>query len=70
MNITHFIEIRKKCSTELRNTKIAYFQKQITQAASKPKTLWQTLKVITGENEKKKQCQYSDFSTRNSHHRI
>lgn len=68
MNKTQFIEIRNECSTELRNAKIAYFQKQITQAASNPKTLWQTLKAITGENEKKKQCQYSDFSTWDSYH--
>lgn len=37
---------------ELPKAKIYYFQNQIVQAASNPKTLWQMLKNITGENKK------------------
>lgn len=32
---------------------MAYFKDQITHATSNPKTLWQTLKTITGDNAKK-----------------
>lgn len=40
--------------SELCKAKAGYFQKQIIETAFNPRTLWQTLKVITGENEHKK----------------
>ena len=49
----NLIQIRNKCTAELCKTKAVYFKQQITQSATNPKALWQTLKVITGENEKK-----------------
>lgn len=45
-----FTQIRNKCSVELRKAKMAYFKDQISQAASNPKTLWQTL------NYHRRQC--------------
>lgn len=50
----NFIQIRNKCTAELRKAKTNYFKQQITLSAANPKMLWQTLKVITGENVNKK----------------
>lgn len=49
-NRVDFAKIRNKCTYELRKAKAAYYQELIIQSAANPKTLWQTLKTITGES--------------------
>lgn len=55
----NFIQIRNKCTSELREA--VHFQQHIKQSATNPKTLCQTLKVITGGIEKKKNFNIAKF---------
>lgn len=49
-NKTSLTQLRNKCTLAIANAKTSYFQKQITRTATNPKTLWQTLKSITGQS--------------------
>lgn len=46
-----FTQFRNKCNFELFKAKQLYFENQINRTVSNPRTLWKTLKSITGENK-------------------
>lgn len=46
-----FIQLRNKCNFELYKVKQIYFENQINRMVSNPRTLWQTIKSLTGENK-------------------
>lgn len=46
-----FTQFRNKCNFELYKAKQFYFENQINRTVSNPRTLWQTIKSITGENK-------------------